>query len=375
MGTTYGFHNPRSLLSIVNDDSKVGHADTTDVWVSDPDDESMELQAYDDAKAVYNTATQDIFGIVTDDYQVINPPEIFGPLVEELVDRQRSVEGDITTFNGGARGYAEILLSDSGIWPRDRPERAEPVRAGITARWSHDGGISVRASAFAQDGMCENTMRRVSDSVYVKHAGDVDDRVDFQDEWAGVLNQLGAFSDALAGVIDSAMDFPIKDFREDGWEPDIIDAGEALEALDDVDVPIHLNPRDRDGINAMYELLGFPRYLAMAATDRVLWRLTQKDSGNSVMTAWDAYQGATYAITHEARFDQGSSSDDRYHRIASDILGTPQEIETEILRAAHQRLSPDDEAQQTFDIEDNVGDAMREYHQREQQMREALQVE
>lgn len=369
MADQYNFHGTRSMLGIVNDPSKVAQADTADVWVSDSS-KDLELTHYEDAVAVHDAESYDIFGIASSDYSVINPPEFFGPLAGELTDRGRSVEGHISMFEDGARGYAEVLLSDSGIWPADRDEHQEPVRSGVTVRWSHDGGISVRASAFAQDGMCENTMRNVTDPIYVKHAGDVDERVDFEEEWADLLDQLGAFSDALMSVVEEAYEYEVLSLDAD-LDSDIIQASDALEQLSEVQVPVFLTERDRDSINAVYELAGFPRYLAMAATSRLLWRLTQKEQDNTSVTAWDLYSGATYAITHEARFDAGSSTDDKYHRLASDMLSNPPKVMDDVRREAQNRLAPDDE-QDTLTIEEDAGDAMRSYREKEEAMREAL---
>lgn len=384
----YQFTNPREMLSIVNtnlpvaDDkplytTKGAGDDGPPVMAQMPDGDSEFLTEVDTHKVVYNPDNGQQFGVVTDEYEIINPPEIFGPLASEINDRDREIEGHFALFDGGARGYGELLLSDGqGIWPEDRSDRQDPVRTGVTFRWSHDGGISVKASAFAQDGACENTMRRVSDSIYVKHAGDVSERVDFTEEWARVLDQLGAFSDALEDVITTAVDYDLLDFSG-GGDPQVTDdwleAAEALEALDELDTPGVLNDRARDGINALFELLGFPRYLAMAATDRAFYRMANSDDPLT-LSAWDAYSAATYAITHEARFDSGSSSDDRYHRIASDLLSNPELSIESANREAQTRLTPD-EAQETLTLEDNAGDAMRAFKEREQQMREALASE
>lgn len=375
------FGSGKQLLGAVNDPETVAHADTKPIYTPSKnantssflEDEDSGMRArterLDSHKAVYNESTGEIFTVVTDEYQVMNPPTFIDPLVTELEDRNRGVNGTIYMSDSGGRGYVEMLLDDTGIWPEDREGRSEPVRTGLTVRWSHDGGVSVRASAFAQDGSCKNTMRQVSDSIYVKHAGDME-RVDFREEWAETLDSLGAFSESLEAVIQSAFDYEIIDLGETDWESDWLEVMDGHGGLEELGVPAYLEDHDRDGIYAMYDLLGFPKYLALEATDRLLWRM--RHSGHTAVTGWDAYSAATYALTHEARFDQHGDSADEYHRKASDILLNPQAVMQQADEQARIRAEPAEE-QETLLLEEDEGDAMREYSERERELREALQ--
>lgn len=378
---TYEFYDAESMLGIVN--ARLAKADEKPLFtLSDDGDSEFTLwersdeynaEQVDTHKVVFSEQTGERFGVVTDEYEIINPPQFLGPLASELKERDRSFNGQFRQWNGGARGYGEVLFTDGGFWPADRQGRQDPVRTGITFRWSHDGGISVKASAFAQDGQCENTMRHVTDSVHVKHAGDVDERVDFGDEWNRLLNQLGVFNERLEAVISEAVDFELLEFDggADEWiTDDILQAAESLNALEDLDVPPHLNPQIRDGLNALFELHGFPRYLAMMAADRAMFRLTNSERPYK-LTAWDAYSAATYAVTHTDRFETAAPADDKYQRLATDLLMNPHGVLLNGEREAATRLSPDDESQEHL-FEEDVGDAARVFKEREEQLQQAL---
>lgn len=347
-------------------------ADERPVYWNDP--ESNDHEALDDWKATYNPETGDIYSVVTADYQIIQPPQFIGPLVEEIKERDRDdLEGYFTVFDGGGSGYGELLFDTGAIWPPDRSRSDEPVRTGVELRWSHDGGVSVRASGFAQDGMCTNTMRQVTDSVYVKHAGDVGERVNWNSEWDGVLDQLGVFSEALATVIEEAMNFTLFDLSEDSFSSTWIEVTDPQEALEDVQAPPTVEDRAMRGLHGFFDYLGFPNYLCLSAVDRLSWRLTKADDPRDV-TAWHAYSAITYALSHEARFDQGSSSDDKYHRYASDILSNPQKALDDAQQSLAQRAQPDEAAQDTL-IEGTTGEALTAYQEREQMLRSAFESE
>lgn len=373
------FHNPQSLMAVGN---RLPTADETSIYWNDPasgdeDTGGFEFQGdeydeIDEFKAVYNSSNGDLFGVVTDDYQIINPPEFIGPLVEQIKKRDRTdCEGFVNVYNGGASGYGELLFDTGAIWPPDRTRSDDPVRCGMTFRYSHDGGISVRASGFAQDGLCSNTMRRVTDAVYVKHAGDVDERVDWHAEWDTVLSQLGVFSETLATVIEGAMEFQIFDLGDHEFGDEWVDATDPQEAIEEVASPVGVTERQIRGLHGFYDYLGFPNYLSLSSVDRLAWRMSQR-ADPRIVSAWDAYSALTYALSHDARFDAGSGTDDRYHRIASDVLANPQKALTDAQAGLRDRLAVDDE-QETFGVEATVGEAVAVYEEREEQMRGAME--
>lgn len=371
----YDFHDAASMLAIANDPAKVPKAATKPLYVEDEDGELAtwdgdSLRELADYQTVYNPNNGQIFDLVTDEYVPIQAPEFIGPLAAEIKERDRSIEGTYSMFDGG-RGYLEVIFSDSGIWPRDRDEHQEPVRSGVTVSWSHDGGVSVKARGFAQDGACSNTMRRVSDSVYVKHAGDVESRVDWNDEWATVLDQLGAFSEALERVINGAFEYELFDLSDGPFSEDWLAVTDGLKKLSDLDVPLGIPEEAREGINGFFDLLGFPGYISYHATSRLFWRLTQKEDDHALVSAWDAYSAVTYALSHHAQFESGSSSDDDYHRIASDLLANPRLVEQDAGQEFQSRLAPERE-EDGIGIEENAGDAMRAFKEREDELRGAF---
>lgn len=378
MATVYQFHDYESMLSVANDPTKTPRAATKSLFMPDEDGDvatwdGQNLSEVEGHVVVYDPDTGTVFDVATDEYQPIQPQEFIGPLAGELSERDRPIEGTYRMFDGG-RGYLEAVLQDSGIWPRDRQGHQEPVQTGVTVSWSHDGGVSVKARGFAQDGMCSNTMRSVSDTIYVKHAGDVEERVDWRAEWAKILDQLGAFSEALENVIDNAIDHTMFDLRERSWSNDWLDATDGLRKLEELDVPVHLTERDRDGINGFYDLLGFPGYICYSATDRAMWRLTQKEGDIDKVSAWDAYSALTWALTHQPQFDRGGDQDRRYHRTASDVLNNPPMAEEQAERELQRRLRPDED-DEALGIEEDVGEAARAYKEREARLREAINPE
>ena len=339
--------------------------------------EVSDVVEIDVAKAVYAEETGELFGVVSDEYHIINPDEFLLPLVDEVESRDRGdPEGTVVTYEGGARGYGEMLFDSDAIWPPDRNRSANPVRTGLTFRYSHDGGISVRASGFAQDGMCVNTMRRVTDAVYVKHAGHVEERVDWRDEWSSILDQLGVFSESLAAVIDEAFEFQMFDLTADPFSSEWVDAIDVSDTMDEelarIQVPLGVEQDQVRGLFGFYDYLGFPRYLSHTATGRTIWRLNQRSE--SVATAWDVYSGMTFALSHEARFNPGSSSDDRYHRIASDILSNPTMAMDRAMQGFNDRLAVEDDTG-ALDIEFTTGEAVQTFKERDELLRSSFQGE
>lgn len=377
--TTYEFHNPQTLLGVANRPEL--QADEKPLYARNDggepagmmhttDGENLSLTELDGHKLIYNPDTGQVFNAVTSEYEIINPGQFIGPLVEELNDRDRTdVSGKLWVRNGGANVYAQVLFDETHSIHLPNRGRSNPVKCGFSLRWSHDGGISVRARGFAQDTKCRNSIRQVTSPVHVKHSGDVDERVDWRSEWQSVLDELGAFSEALSGIIEEAMSHTFFDLRDDidsRW----LDVTEPQDTIEGVDLPGPITERDRDGVYAFYELLGLPKYLGVSATDRLMWRAAQKDDPR-VLSAWDAYSAATYALTHEGRGVPGASDDDKF-RTVKDILMNPERAENEANREAMQRATPDEGqpslAGELDDIEETTGEALRTYSERARQL-------
>lgn len=370
----HGYHSIDSLRSTID---LLPEAATADLYWDDPDEGFVsEVGTH---KAVFNPEGNGLFGVVTDDYTVVNPTEFLSPLADELTDRDRhDIEGDFKTFEDGARGVGTMLFNTETIYPPDRDRSDEPVRCGLSIRWSHDGGISVSASGFAQDGMCANTMRRVTDSIYVRHTGDVESRVDWRGEWSNVLQQLGVFAERLADVIESAIEFELLDLDLDPFGSDWIETTDPQQAIENIPLPPGVTERDRRGLHGLYDHLGLPKYLALAATDRLLWRLSQQDDPTSV-TAWAAYSAGTYALTHAARFDSFTSSDDDYQRRVADLLLNPHSVLETCEQSIERALAPDTDQDRLMiagaNVEPTVGEALTEYEQRQEALQSAMDSE
>jgi hypothetical protein len=372
MDAGLSFDSPRTLRSVADG---LPSAEAAELYWDDPESDAWE-QVHTH-NAVANADSGEWIGIVTDEYEIINPPEFLEPLADVLEERDRTdVSGSFRVFDSGAGAHGRMLFDSDAIWPPDRDRSSSPVRVGISLRFSHDGGVSVRSSGFAQDTACKNSMRKVTDSVYVKHSGDVDARVNWESEWDRLVGQLGVFSERLGGVIESAFNSTLFDLTEERpfevpldactWH-DMTDPPQRIESIGAVGI----GPQTVRSLFGYYDYLGFPAYLSLEATDRLVWRIT-KERGPLSVSAWDAYSAITYALAHEARFETGSSSDDNYHRIASDILLNPSGTIEKAQKEIAARATPDDAGQQTLGIEGTVGGAIETYREREDLLREAF---
>lgn len=369
---TYQFQSVRSLMSVANQPEL--QADEKPLLTPSVDD-ADELESFadvefvDDHKLVYNPHSGTAFDTVTDDYEIINPGQFLGPLCERLNERDRTdVEGTFHARNDGGSVFGHVLFRETESIHLPGRGQSDPVRVGFTLRWSHDSGMSVKAEGFAQDTACTNSMRQITSPLHVKHSGDVGERIDWSHEWDTVLDELGAFSETLANVIEEAMDYQLFDLRHPMRE-ELRDATDPLDTLEDVSTPGPVDESHRDALHGVYELLGFPRYLSTAAADRLMWRLAQKDDPRDV-TAWDAYSAATYALTHHARGTPGAS-DDKYHRIAKDILMNPHGVEDDAMREALAELREGSDQPAAFEpeeIEGDAGEALRAYSERSREL-------
>lgn len=372
MDAGLSFYGPRTLRSVAEG---LPSAESAELFWDDPESDAWEQ--VDTHKAVANADSGEWIGVVTDEYEIINPPEFLDPLADVLEERDRTdVEGTFRVFDNGAGAHGQMLFDSDAIWPPDRSRSDDPVKIGMSLRFSHDGGVSVRSSGFAQDTACENSMRKVTDSVYVKHSGDVDARVNWQSEWSRLIDQLGVFSERLGEVIESAFNTTLFDLSEDNPFEVPTDLGSWREMTDPPQRienigAVGIEPQTVRALFGYYDYLGFPAYLSLEATARLVWRLSKQTDALSV-SAWDAYSAITYALSHEARFETGSSSDDDYHRAASDILLNP----AVTIEAAQQeiaaRATPDNVDQQMLGVEETVGEAVQQYRDREELLREAF---
>ena len=383
------FSGPSGLRNIGQRDDV--QAATKDVWalchpeershgMAQIDGESEFLTRHDDHQLVYNEQTGTVFDTVTSDYEVINPHEFIDPLVDELVERERGdVYGSIAVRDDGGAAYGQILFEDTGSIYLPGRGRADPVQVGFEVRWSHDSGMSVDVQGYAQDTSCSNSIREITSPIKVKHSGDVKNRVDWEEEWGNVLDELGAFSEALSGIIEEALSLRMWDLKEEQSEevfPELwLQQTDPLEVLGAITPPGPLTDRDVEGFHAFYELLGFPRYLATSMAEELCTELREQDDPR-IVTVWSAFSAATYALTHEYQGAQTNAGDK--FRTANEILLNPELAKSQAGDEADSRATPDEaEGMPNWDgegrdVADTPGEALRQYSEQSRQLQETF---
>jgi hypothetical protein len=277
------------------------------------------------AQASDDTGADPLFHVPTDSYSIINPTDVYSPFEEvlrstEVDDRPLSevAFGEIRQYRGGGEVHMDVLFDGLEV---TLPGREDPITMGVTSGYDFFGGNAVYVEGFAQDTLCSNSIRSLTDRQTVKHVGEV---ADFEAWWTGILMQLELVTDDLYAFIEDATDITLA-FRE---------------------VPFD--------VTEFYELLGFPTYLAeQAASDA---RSNAADPFEVDM--WTLHSGATYALTHFFRGREGSSLDG-YVRTANDILFNPDRILERVERTYEQQADDETSGGQTG-IESQVALAQME---------------
>lgn len=246
-----------------------------------------------------------LFFIPTENYSVINPLDIFGPLEtvlqEETIDGRPLAEvifGEVRQYCGGGEVHMDLLFDGLTV---DLPGRADPISMGVTAGYDFFGGHAVYVEGFARDSYCANSIRQLTERETIRHVGDVGS---FERWWESILDQLGLVADDLQAFIEDAVEI----------------------TLQFSDVPFTLTQ--------FYTLLGFPEYLAERAADDAR---AEADTPIEI-DMWTLHSGATYALTHFFTGREGSALD-RYVRIANDILFNPETTIELVTRGYEERAA------------------------------------
>ena len=226
--------------------------------------------------------TDPLFHVPSDSYTILNPVDVYGPLEDVLRDQE--VNGQ--PFSEVVFGEVHMDVMFNGLEVSLPGRNNDPITMGVTSGYDFFGGHAVYVEGFAQDGICSNTMRSLTDKEMLKHVGDVKN---FRAWWERILAQVEVVADDLSEFIQDAQDID----------------------LDFTDLPF--------GVAAFYELLGFPTYLA----ERAAKDAEANASDPFVIDMWTLHSGATYALTHFFRGKEGASLDE-YVRIANDILFNPE---------------------------------------------------
>jgi hypothetical protein len=291
-----------------------------------------------------------LFHVPSDSYTILNPVDVYGPLEDVL--REKTVDGrsfgevmfgEIRRYRAGGEVHLDVMFD--GLEVR-LPDRGEPITMGVTSGYDFFGGHAVYVEGFAQDGVCSNTMRQLTEKEIIKHVGDV---ADFEGWWERILASLELVADDLFAFIRDARRITINF----------------------TDVPFT--------VEAFYTLLGFPEYLAeRAASDA---EANADDPFEIDM--WTLHSGATYALTHFFTGKEGSALDG-YVRIANDVLFNPEATVERVEEAYEQELrAREDGAQAALDderglarierVRRSVRSDVEQFESREEALRERFQ--
>ena len=241
-----------------------------------------------------------LFNIPTDDYEIINPATFLRPLTEVLRDEglDDAVFGEFRVSRGGGRVSADVFFDGKHVEAPGMDDDRKPIVVGLQLDWDFFGGTALKVRGMGMDWECVNSLRQITEGKLVKHAGDVEKRVDWIEMYEDLLEELDLKTDQLSQVIHEA-------------SQEHLDLSEFPDGFAD----------DYDSVlEAFYAYSGLPDYLAEVAADNA--RANAEDPFNPDW--WTLHRGATYAISHEARGEVGSGSAiDQYNGVANDMLMNP----------------------------------------------------
>lgn len=241
-----------------------------------------------------------LFNIPTDDYAIINPADFLRPLGEVVRDEglDDAVFGEFRVSRGGGRVSADVFFDGKHVEAPGMDDDRKPIVVGLQLDWDFFGDTALKIRGMGMDWECVNSLRQITEGKLIKHAGDVEERVEWVELFEDLLEELDLKTDQLSRVIHEASE----------------------ERLDLSELPDGFAADYDSTLEALYAYAGLPDYLASTAADNA--RANADDPFEPDW--WTLHRGATYAITHEARGDVGSGSAiDRYNRVANDMLMNP----------------------------------------------------
>ena len=241
-----------------------------------------------------------LFNIPTDDYEIINPATILRPLAEVISDQglEDSVFGEFRVSRGGGRVSADVFFDGKHVEAPGMDDDRKPIVVGLQLDWDFFGGTALKLRGMGMDWECVNSLRQVTEGKLIKHAGDVEERVEWIELYEDLLEELDLKTDQLSQVIYEASE----------------------ERLDLSALPDGFAGDYDSTLEALYAYSGLPDYLATVAADNA--RAEADDPFEPDW--WTLHRGATYAISHEARGEVGSGSAiDQYNRVANEMLMNP----------------------------------------------------
>lgn len=288
-----------------------GFENAVDQYVSDPEDRGRAKTTSPGDDALYH--------IPTDDYEVVNPSEILRPLAEVIREQDLGEDlfGEARLYRAGGKVSLDVFFNGKTVeWPAMEDDR-KPVVVGMQIDYDHFGGTSVNIQGMGMDWECTNALRSITGSETVKHAGDIDSRVEWKELYEDLLETLDLKTDQLSQVIHEASN-------------EFLDMSDLPDDLTDV-----LDHREVENIwQALYKAAGLPGYLAKHAGDN----LRAEASDPYEPSWWEIHRGATYAISHYSRSDtHAGSSIDQQNRTANDMLLNPEQIIENVDVAYHEK--------------------------------------
>jgi len=301
-----------------------------------------------------------LWHVPTKDYSIVNPTTAYEPLEEAIRDEDLgdSVFGEIRSYKSGGEVHMDILFDAYTIDYNDDDDGRDPIVLGIRTGYDFFGGTALYFEGFAQDTRCSNSIRSVTEEKTIRHVGEVD----LEDEVADVLEELGLMTDRLAELIELAEDIEVE--------------------LLDMDFAA---PFDHDdNLRAMYELSGFPSYLAREAANHARSRAENQFMPD--MT--DVWDGATYALTHHYRGGENTNRAQELIDSANDFIYNPSQAIGQVQQEHQRRLaSQSEESGEQVDLKgesahasieeftQSVKDKRDEFESRNEELRQTLVAE
>lgn len=247
-----------------------------------------------------------IWHIPTKEYGTVRPRDLFGPLVALLrqdefaeVLGDEGVFGEARCYRNGGEAHADIFFGGVrvGLPSGARTGANTPTNPfvfGLQVGYDYYGGKSVYAEVIAFDRRTGAVLRGLSNRQKRRHVGGAAE--DIADWWARLLHAFDAMRNALTQALSDAIDYRI---------------------------PLDTVP----GLTAkgFYGALGLPGYLAEAAADRLP---SNVQTGETAVTAWDAYITLANTMTEEFEVKTGGSAMRRHTNSATELLFAPARAET-----------------------------------------------
>jgi len=247
----------------------------------------------------------------TSDYAVVSPLDFYEPLEEAIRDEDLGdhVFGTLKKYKGGGEVHIEMLFDKFRI---DNPGEQDdeqvaadggssnPILLGVRTGYDYFGGTALYAEGFGQDTWCSNSIRNITDQKTRRHVGDPSETREW---WDDILCEMDLMTDQLAELIEAAGEIEV-DYLDFNFS-------EVLDHADD--------------LQAYFEMVGFPTYLAREAASHVRSRAENQ----FLPTCWEVHSGATYAITHHYRGGENTSRLNELVQTANDFVMNPtQALET-----------------------------------------------